>query len=412
VSSVIGATTTESRSSLDPPRSRTPEADRADAPARSHLRPARSLQGFRAMTHLKEVLAARSDGIIARWLAAVRSDAAVDSMSRVELVDHMPQFLAELVAALEREAGQEPHSQSPSELLSAATHGKGRLRLGFSLDAVVREYGALRNAIVETALEAHVELGPREMQLIFEHTIEGIAQAVLQYSRERDAEVQRQANEHFAFVAHELRNPLAAAVASFERLAQFEPVQGSARALGALGRGLARLSELIGQSLDVARVSSGIDLRPEPTTLVALLEGVASESRFEAEEKGVKLSLSIEKDRQLQLDVRLIRSALDNLVRNAVKFTHPEGTVAIRGSVSNGRVAVEVEDCCGGLPPGKVEEAFAPFVRLENRGGGFGLGLAIAKQAVDAHGGAIRIQNLPGKGCVFVLEVPVGTGGG
>jgi signal transduction histidine kinase len=67
---------------------------------------------------------------------------------------------------------------------------------------------------------------------------------------------------------------------------------------------------------------------------------------------------------------------------------------------------VEIEDCCGGLEPGKVEQAFAPFVRLDTKQGGFGLGLAIAKQAVDAHGGTIRVQNIPDKGCIFSLEVP------
>ena len=79
----------------------------------------------------------------------------------------------------------------------------------------------------------------------------------------------------------------------------------------------------------------------------------------------------------------------------------------LRGRIADGRVVIEVEDCCGGLPPGKVEEAFAPFVRLDNRQTGFGLGLAIAKQAVDAHGGSIRVQDLPGKGCIFVLELPI-----
>ena len=64
-------------------------------------------------------------------------------------------------------------------------------------------------------------------------------------------------------------------------------------------------------------------------------------------------------------------------------------------------------DCCGGLSPGKVEEAFAPFTRFDERQSGFGLGLAISKQAAEAHGGSIRVQNLPGKGCIFVLELPV-----
>ncbi len=69
-------------------------------------------------------------------------------------------------------------------------------------------------------------------------------------------------------------------------------------------------------------------------------------------------------------------------------------------------MVIEIEDCCGGLAPGQVEKAFAPFARLDARESGFGLGLAIAKQAVDAHGGSIRVQNLSGKGCIFVLELP------
>ena len=74
---------------------------------------------------------------------------------------------------------------------------------------------------------------------------------------------------------------------------------------------------------------------------------------------------------------------------------------------SRTRALVEIEDCCGGLEPGKVESLFAPFLRVDQAQSGFGLGLAIAKQAVEAHGGSIRVQNLPTKGCIFVIEVPV-----
>ena len=117
----------------------------------------------------------------------------------------------------------------------------------------------------------------------------------------------------------------------------------------------------------------------------------------------------MEKDERLDVDERLVRSALGNLLRNGVKYTSPGGVVELRGHIANGRAVLEVEDCCGGLEPGKVEKAFAPFVRLDSNQSGFGLGLAIAKQAVDAHGGSIRAQNLPGKGCIFVLELPVTT---
>ena len=108
------------------------------------------------------------------------------------------------------------------------------------------------------------------------------------------------------------------------------------------------------------------------------------------------------------VDPRLIRSALGNLLRNAVKYTRSGTMVELRGRIRNGHAEIEVEDRCGGLEPGKVEEAFSPFVRLNTGENGFGLGLAIAKQAVDAHGGSIRVQNLPSKGCIFVLELPQG----
>jgi len=111
----------------------------------------------------------------------------------------------------------------------------------------------------------------------------------------------------------------------------------------------------------------------------------------------------------LEVDARLIRSALGNLLHNAVKYSYPGSVVELRGSLADQRAVLEVEDACGGLDPGKVEAVFAPFVRLATNQSGFGLGLAIARQAADAHGGSIRVQNLPGKGCIFVLEFPFGT---
>ncbi len=128
-----------------------------------------------------------------------------------------------------------------------------------------------------------------------------------------------------------------------------------------------------------------------------------------AEAKRVSLSVDVQDDREIDVDVRLVHSALSNLVRNAVKFTHEGGEVQVRATNDDGRTIVEVEDCCGGLPAGAVERAFDPFVSLGPDRTGFGLGLSIAKQAAAAHGGAIRIQNLPGKGCFFVLELPGGS---
>lgn len=357
---------------------------------------------------LYDVLAAKRDDVMLRWKAQVRGTLAPEAMPPFELINHIPEFVDEIISALRTDSGLSSRGPSPEESGTAAGHGAQRLRLGFSLDSVVREYGALRDAIVATARDAGAQITFQELQVLFDATVTGIAHAVSEYTHQRDAELLRQTNEHFAFIAHELRDPLSSATMAFNLLKSKGQLPAESRSVGALERGLQRTSELVDQTLQIARVASGIELRRQATTLRALFEDAELGAISEAESKGVEIRLVIEKDERVNLDTRLVRSALGNLLRNAVKYTSAAGgVVQLRGNIEKGRAVIEVEDRCGGLAPGKVEAAFAPFVRLDNRQSGFGLGLAIAKQAVDAHGGSIRVQNLPGKGCIFVLELPV-----
>jgi signal transduction histidine kinase len=356
---------------------------------------------------LHDVLAANRDQVMRTWMAQVQGTIAPESMPSIELIDHLPNFLLEVLAALSAEAGDEDRIAADERAQTARGHGEQRLRLGFSLDAVVREYGALRDAIVSTARELGVDPTFDELQCVFSSTISGIARAVSEYARQRDAEQQRLHNEHIAFIAHELRNPLASATTAYEILKIQGHVPAEGRASLALGRGLLGMQELIDHALSVARVASGVELRREPVQLGELLGDAELIASGEAEARDVKLHIHVEEDLAIDVDRRLLRSALNNIVRNAVKYTARGTTVEIRTRLDGDHVLIEVEDGCGGLPPGKVEAAFAPFVRLTTREPGFGLGLSIAKQAIDAHAGSVRVQNLPGKGCIFVLELPV-----
>lgn len=356
---------------------------------------------------IHEVLAARRGDVVLRWKEQVQGTLAPEAMPTLEIVDHIPEFLDEILAALRADAGLSSVGPPPGESSTAKGHGAQRLRLGFSLDSVVREYGALRDAIIATVREGGGDLTLRELQVLFDCIVTGIAHAVSEYTHQRDAELMRLANEHFAFIAHELRNPLSTATVAFDLLKSKGQLPEGSRTVGALERGLQRTTELVDQTLQMARVASGIELRREKATLRALFDDVELGAVAEAEAKGVEIRVVIETDERINLDIRLVQSALGNLLRNAVKYTSTGSIVHLRGQVANGRAVIEIEDCCGGLEPGKVEEAFAPFVRLDKRQSGFGLGLAIAKQAVDAHGGSLRVQNLPGKGCIFVLELPV-----
>jgi signal transduction histidine kinase len=351
--------------------------------------------------NLGEMLAAKKDRVLQRWTETVRGGIDPAATPRLEIIDHLPSFLDEVARALCKGKCVET-----SEI--AAEHGVQRFALGFSLDAVVREYGALYDAIVEEAAAAAVATTTEERDALTGCVITGIADAVSEYQRQRDAEQQRQANEHFAFVAHELRNPLGSALTALSLLLSRGKISDK-RLADILHRSLRRMSDLIEASLRVARLGNSIAIQPTKVMLRRLLVDVEASASAEAEAKGVELRVDVEGDLELFVDTRLVHSALTNLVRNAVKFTHEGGSVQIRAKRERSCLLIEVEDRCGGLPPGAAEKAFVPFAQMGSDRTGFGLGLPIAKQAADAHGGTIRIQNLPGKGCIFALELPMTT---
>jgi signal transduction histidine kinase len=338
--------------------------------------------------------------ILARWKTQVSGSLHPEAMPHMELVDHLPAFLDQIAESLREREG-------PEESRIAAEHGMQRLGLGFSLDGVVREYGALGDAILAVAKTKQIAVREEERNVLFDCVITGIAEAVSEYQRQRDAELQRHMNEHFAFIAHELRNPLGSSLSALAMLERKGQLNTSERFAQVLHRSLTRMHELIDSTLRSAQLATKLHLQREAIKLSALMEDTETSAVASAAERNVALTFHVENDVAIHVDQRLVQSALTNLVRNAVKFSHEGGAVAVRARGGIERVVIEVEDSCGGLPPGAVEKAFAPFAQLGADRSGFGLGLAIAKQAADAHEGVIRVQDLPGKGCIFVLELPV-----
>jgi signal transduction histidine kinase len=229
---------------------------------------------------------------------------------------------------------------------------------------------------------------------------------VTQYTRQRDAELQRQANEHFAFVAHELRNPLANAQLALALLSD-RSLPAPSPLAELLARNLRRMNDLIEGMLSLALSTQGIEARRARLQLRPLLADAVAESEVAARDKEIKVELDSPVDVELEGDPRLIRSALTNLINNAVKFTHRGGKVRVRASATKDAIVVDVDDACGGLPDGAIEKMFAPFVQVGEDRSGFGLGLAIARQAVQAHGGSIRARNRPGEGCTISIELPL-----
>jgi signal transduction histidine kinase len=128
---------------------------------------------------------------------------------------------------------------------------------------------------------------------------------------------------------------------------------------------------------------------------------------LQAEYNGLQFTIEpIDPGLSVNVDPQLLASAVTNLLSNAFKYTLAGGRVILRARGTDGRVAIEVEDGCGGLPDGNTD-LFEPFGerRGKNRTG-LGLGLSIARRAVRAQGGDIEVHDMPGKGCTFVIQVP------
>jgi signal transduction histidine kinase len=104
-------------------------------------------------------------------------------------------------------------------------------------------------------------------------------------------------------------------------------------------------------------------------------------------------------------DRQILAAAVTNLLQNAVKFTRPRGRVTVSACAAAERVLISVEDECGGLPAGTAEEIFRPFEQRGAERTGLGLGLPMSRRGVEAHGGQLHVRDLPGRGCVFTIDL-------
>jgi len=215
-------------------------------------------------------------------------------------------------------------------------------------------------------------------------------------------------------VSHELRSPLARLEAAIG-LARQRP-ERLAETLDRIEREAGRLDQLVGEILTLARMQAGMArAADEEIDLVELVREVARDARFEAEPCGRQVGFVGTGEALVTANVELLHRALENVVRNAVKFTAVGSRVEVeiaRQPDRNGepdRLLVSVSDRGPGVPEGDLEAIFEPFFRSETRTptAGFGLGLAIARRAIEAHGGTIRACNRPGGGLTVEIVLPV-----
>jgi two-component system, OmpR family, sensor histidine kinase ChvG len=212
-------------------------------------------------------------------------------------------------------------------------------------------------------------------------------------------------------VSHELKNPLASIRTAAEMMADAESPEERRRFHDLMVRDVERLERLVSGLRDVARVEGQIEADvTEPIELNALLSDLAAAADATAADgRHVKLDRSHTPVRAIASQERLAQ-VFENLLANAVSFTPPGTTVAVRVAQKNGRAVVSVDDDGPGVPDAHLERIFNRFFSYrpgENRREHVGLGLAIAKQIVESYGGTIAAENRQPRGARFTVTLPI-----
>ena len=215
-------------------------------------------------------------------------------------------------------------------------------------------------------------------------------------------------------VSHDLRTPLAAIGGAASALAGGAPGLDDAKReelVATIGGEAARLERLIANLLDMTRLESGaLDFRRDWVPVDELVGSALN--RVDAALDGRPVTLDLPRDLPLvDVDPVLFEHVAVNLLENAARHTPPGTPIAIAAHADDERVTIEISDRGPGLPETLLARAFEKFQRAPDAApGGVGLGLAICRGIVEAHGGEIRASNRSGGGAVFTITLPRGTG--
>jgi signal transduction histidine kinase len=357
---------------------------------------------------LYEFITMHRDAIEARTRDRVRGRP-WPSISREEIEYGVPLFLTQLSETLRCEATATPFAADAIGN-AAARHGAELLGAGFNVAQVVHDYGDICQAVTEIALEQQAPITVEEFHTLNRCLDTAIAEAVAEHTRLSAQRRSEQEVERLGQTAHELRDLLNGALLAFHVLKRGAvAINGNTGAV--LGRSLTSLRTLVDRTLSEVRLAAGKQRR-ERLAVTTFVDEIAATGILHAEYRGIRFTVvPVDPALAVDADAQLLTSAVMNLLHNAFKNTRAGGSVVLNAHAEGERLLVDIQDQCGGIPASKGD-LFQPFG--ERRGSdrsGLGLGLSIARQAVRAHGGDIRIRNMPGEGCVFTIDVPLATHG-
>ncbi len=358
----------------------------------------------RAARRLAALIDHERDEIERRWLARVREDVAgAPGIELTHLRDGMPEYLAGLAALLV--APRATFERDAREVWAkvAREHGVTRMRIGFDIGQLVHEFVVLRQVIRAVAVDAGVAIdGPES--ILADILDAAIAAAVQAYVEARDHETKRRQAEYVAFLTHELRNPLGTAMLTASLLRRHVPQE--TRTLEKLERSHQRLSEMIDGVLLTEKLGAGtVESRPTNVDLGQILDDAVEVARSAAERKGLAFRIASVAGLCVHVDPLLTRTAIQHLAENAVRYAEKRGIdVAVEPRLDD--VVIHVRNDCPALTAEEVRTLFEPFERTPTPEAGAGLGLVVARRAIEAQGGSIQAAQAGSSGCHFWITLP------
>jgi signal transduction histidine kinase len=360
---------------------------------------------------LADLINRHTPEIVCRWMVRVQADLRPE-VGPIQLRDAMPDYLDRLSTAMTI-GTDTPREEGPARPVEGAAiwsdvareHALTRVRLGFDIDELVHEFIVLRQVLLEVISENGAQLEFGEIKRLTDLVEAAIVVAVKSYVAARDYAARQKESEHVAFLIHELRSPLSAISFAARRLRGQTPLVRP-DLWNIVDRNVERLQSLIDGVLQVERLQAG---KAQPNfrqlDLGELLARPLATAELAAEAKGLSLRTEYDPGLLLQIDPDLVGAALSNVLDNAVKYTD-SGTVRLTAEDAGDRVVFHVWDNCPGLSREELQVIFEPFERGQSGKPGSGIGLAIARQAVEAQGGAIGADSNAERGCHFWMSLP------
>jgi signal transduction histidine kinase len=349
--------------------------------------------------------------LLERWRERVRHLPSAKGLDVPALNDHVPALLDEMADLLKR------HSEEAIEetLLegSPPIHGRQRLQDGFDIGEVVAEYHELRGCVYELAEENGIIIRGRSLQIVNRVIDEAIGLAVQTYATERALEIQQRRAEQLAFVAHDLRTPLSAVrlAADYLELTLADNLSDSeaAEMIQILKRNVIQLGDLITRIIKEhsdAASQLGQKLERRTIDLWPLIQEVVANLAPVSDTAGVKVTNKVPRQLRVYADAEILARVLQNLLSNAFKYS-PRSEVSIEAAeLESGEVECAVRDDGVGITPEQLKRLFEKGSGNTDRTDGFGLGLSIVKELIEAHGGRVTVESADGAGTVVRFTLP------